>query len=143
VKCSGLDNLVLAGDYVAFGSNGPIDHYGDFNLGVVVIDLRNGRTVHSVPTGTPTPQQEINAGHAAGSSGVGPTTAIVLKSDGSVAWIVRNVYDMPMELEVHKADRAGTSVLASSADLDPGSLALAGATLYWIQGGKPFAATFK
>jgi hypothetical protein len=43
--------------------------------------------------------------------------------------------------EVHAADRTGSRLLASGPTIDPHSLALAGSTLYWTQGGKPFTAS--
>jgi hypothetical protein len=33
-------------------------------------------------------------------------------------------------------DKNGSRLLASSTEIDPSSLALAGSTLYWTQGGK-------
>jgi len=41
---------------------------------------------------------------------------------------------------VHAADMAGSRLLASGSDLDPTSLALAGNTLYWTEGGQPHSA---
>jgi len=36
---------------------------------------------------------------------------------------------------------AGTRLLASGFDVSPSSLALAGSTIYWTQGGKPESST--
>jgi len=72
-----------------------------------------------------------------GDIGLGETTAIVVKSDGSVAWIVRT-NDGP---QVRFADKTGEHLLAAASPaIDPNSLALAGSTLYWTQGGKPMSA---
>jgi hypothetical protein len=99
---------------------------------VIVRNLRTGRVVYRVPTGTstvPTPR----------SIGIGPAVAIVVKSDGSVAWIVETGYPVA-EYQVHAVDKSGSRVLASGTNIDPHSLALAGGTFYWTQGGKPASA---
>jgi hypothetical protein len=72
-----------------------------------------------------------------GDIGLGDTAAIVVKSDGSVAWIV-TTSDGP---QVRSVDKTGEHLLAASPEIDPTSLALAGSTLYWMQGGKPMSAT--
>jgi hypothetical protein len=43
--------------------------------------------------------------------------------------------------EVHAADKAGSRLLATGANIEPNSLALVGNTLYWTQEGKPYFAT--
>jgi hypothetical protein len=100
---------------------------------IVVRDLRNGRVLHRLPTGTPTTPPKN------GDVGVGIGTAIVVKSDGAVAWIVVGS-GTNGEYQVHAFDKAGGRVLASSREIIPSSLALAGSTLYWTQGGKPMSA---
>jgi hypothetical protein len=131
-SCGGISRETLAGPIVAFAEGSSA---GALSLGggaahefVVVCDLRSGRAVHRVPTG-PSPSHE----------GIGPAEAIVLKGDGAVAWIVQT---SPEEgtYQVQALDRSGTRKLASGADIDPHSLALAGSTLYWIQAGKPISA---
>jgi hypothetical protein len=97
---------------------------------VIVRDLRSGRVLRSTPTGTSTNPMVV---------GVGPTTSIVLKKDGAVAWIVDTSGEQN-RYQVHAADRSGARLLASGSDVDPSSLALAGSTLYWTQGGKAFSA---
>jgi hypothetical protein len=95
---------------------------------VVVRDLRDGRILHSLPTGTSaTPPRN-------GDVGIGSTTAIVVKSDGAVAWIVAT-NTRPYETQVHAVDATGSRVLAASSAIDGSSLALAGSTIYWTQGG--------
>ena len=71
---------------------------------------------------------------------------MVLKTDGSVAWInefglVVNKFGTvhPMEYEVHAVDKNGSRVLGSGTNVDPHSLALAGSTLYWTQDGSPMS----
>jgi hypothetical protein len=130
VPCGGVQRESLAGPLVAYeeGAGGE-----DANTYLVVVrNLRTGRVMHKLPTGTPvTPRPSW--------VGIGPTTALVVKGDGAVAWIVETGY--PTEYQVHAVDKTGSRVLASGADIDPSSLALAGHTLYWTQGGQPFSAS--
>jgi len=122
------------------------------SLRVIVRDLRTGRVLHEVPTGTP-PKPEP------GSVGVGNVVALVLKRDGSVAWIAkdseRSATAKAPYFDVYATDKSGTRLLASGTDVDPSSLALSvgathtgdypdaseGSTLYWTQDGKPYSAT--
>jgi hypothetical protein len=136
-ECPGVGFETLTGPIVAYEESygekgGPVAS----NL-VVVRDLRKGRVLHRVPTGTaqlPRPQ-------VVGDGGV---VAIVAKADGAVAWIVQTFYSSnsaPSEYEVHAVDKTGNRLLASGAQINSHSLALAGSTLYWTQGGKPMSAT--
>jgi hypothetical protein len=103
---------------------------------VVVRDLRNGRFIHLVPTGTKVPKSL--------DVGIGPVVSIVVKSDGAVAWIVEDELgpaSAPVEYEVHALDKAGSRLLASGTDVGPRSLALRGSMLYWTKGEKPFSAS--
>jgi hypothetical protein len=86
-----------------------------------------------VPTGTNGPS----------SIGLGPVTSLVLKSDGAVAWIARNkpIGEPATSYEVHAVDKTGARLLAAGDEIAPGSLVLAGGTLYWTQGGRPMSAT--
>jgi hypothetical protein len=70
--------------------------------------------------------------------GVGPAVAIVAKPDGAVAWIAET--GEPTEYQVHAVDSSGSRTLASGKDIDSGSLALAGNTLYWTQNGQATSA---
>lgn len=122
---------------------------------VVVRNLRTGQVLHKMPTGTPLkPKPNYD--------GVGPIVGLVLKSDGSVAWIAED-YARSAEpngtgapyFDVYAADNAGTRLLASGTSVDPSSLSLSvgsidvggirrpivGSTLYWTQGGVPFSTT--
>jgi hypothetical protein len=120
---------------------GPIVSYKDVSAGpsydyeaVVVSDLRTGRTLRILRN-----SERVGAG-------VGAVVAIVVKADGAVAWIVEahrelsspiNGYNGAVEYAVEAADESGKRLLASGPGIDPASLALAGSTLYWTQGGKP------
>jgi hypothetical protein len=98
-----------------------------------VLDLRSGRVLHRVPTGVTDPPNPHFVG-------AGPTVAIVVKSDGSVAWIL-DTDQHENEFQVHALDKTGERVLATGSDIASESLALAGSALYWTQGGKPFSTT--
>ncbi len=127
--CGGPRREVLDGAFVAYEDGGGGQATNTYL--VVVRNLRSGRVIHRLPTGTPvTPKPSW--------VGIGPTTAIEVRGDGAVAWIVETGY--PTEYQVHAVDRTGSRVLASGADIGPSSLALAGSMLYWMQGGQPFSA---
>jgi hypothetical protein len=134
----GISHEVLAGPLVAYAEiAGPVG-CGFCHWAVIVHNLRTGRTLTREPTGKPVnPALQENYG-------VGPVTAIVLKSDGAVAWIAdaRAAEGRPSEggYQVHADDRSGSRLLASSEDIEPGSLALAGSIVYWSENGKPFSA---
>jgi hypothetical protein len=91
-------------------------------------------------------------------AGVGRIVAIVLKSDGAVAWVADDYQrttgvTTPSEtpyFDVEALDKSGFRLLASGSDVDPSSLALSvgasgigretlseeGNTVSWVQGGK-------
>jgi hypothetical protein len=135
----GIDLETLAGPMAAYeySSSGPTGA----DWGVVVTDLSNGKVVHSVPTGTPAHPEppRIEGGLTHRNVGIGPATAIVVKSDGAVAWIAEA--DREGDYQVHALDSAGSRLLATVGYRERSSLALVGSTLYWLQGGKPMSAT--
>ncbi len=127
----GVKNEVLAGSIVAYdeaSNESCCDHWW-----VVVRDLRDGHVLRRIPTGTRVTPKPLSVG-------IGPAVAIIVKRDGSVAWIVETIQELG-GYQVHAVDRSGGRVLASSPDIDPSSLALAGSTLYWTEGGQPFSAS--
>jgi membrane protease YdiL (CAAX protease family) len=135
--CGGTSHFALAGSIVAYqefqNEEGTFSSAeGHESWQIIVRDLRSGRVVREVPTGTPTPPSPrlIGAGFA---------TEIVVKSDGALAWIVESGV-LPSAFEVHAVDWAGSRLLASGSDIDPHSLALSGNTLYWTQGGSALSA---
>lgn len=123
----GIGSETIAGTTVAFQSDSATSE--NARRTIVVVDLRTGRSLRSITPGGP-----------------GFVTAIVVKSDGAVAWIVETKSE-PASAENHQmkhseyaveaADKSGNRVLATGPGIDPSSLALAGSTLYWTQGGKP------
>jgi hypothetical protein len=130
----GVSNVTLAGTTVAYAlerSSGT----GEFEkreLHVLVVSVRTGKTVHKVPTGILKPA-------VPGVVGAGETRTILVKSNGSVAWI-NDKFQKENRFEVHALDTTGERVLAVGSNIAPESLALAGNMLYWIQDGKPFSA---
>jgi hypothetical protein len=135
-ECSGVRREVLAGTIVAYEQ---VKTNCDPNCvwRVLVRDLRTGRLIHDDPTGTSTNPAYVER------EGVGPARAIVVKSNGSVAWL--NFADLSTQppgsvYQVHVSDKTGSRLLASGTDIDPSSLALTGSTLYWTRAGKRFSA---
>jgi hypothetical protein len=128
-------NIVLAGPIVAYEHYSFAEGLGGKRLGVAVQDLRTGATLRNEPTG----KAKIPGGEPELEFGIGHTTAIVVKGNGSVAWIVETSTQEDT-YQVHAADMTGSRLLASGPDIDPSSLALAGNALYWMQAGKPSSA---
>ena len=142
---SGIRLETLAGSIVAYEGGSASSHYGTSWL-VIVRDLRTGKVLHSVPTGTPAHPEppRTEDGITGQDVGIGPAAAIVVKSDGAVAWIVEAPNQgsgANYEYQVHAVDSTGSRVLAAGPEVEPRSLALAGSTLYWMVGGKPMSAT--
>jgi hypothetical protein len=132
-ESGGVVPVALVGPIVAYGvgESGGIEGVTESHSSneIWVRNLRTGKLIHRMPNGSP-----ARPGHV----GLGDTTAIVVKSDGSVAWIVGTSDGA----QVRSADKTGEHLLAAaSLAIDPNSLALAGSTLYWTQGGKPISAT--
>lgn len=130
----GVYREVLAGTMVAYGkesipgAQAPSD-IGSVNL-VLVRNLRTGRVAHNMPTGT--------APNGSANTGVGKISSMVLKSDGSVAWIAGGEAS-PVEYQVRVVDRRGERLLASGADVGTQSLRLKGSRISWTQGGRRFS----
>jgi hypothetical protein len=124
----------LAGPVVAYEVASAVGlATGDdrFTWQVVVRDLRSGRVLHRVPTGTAPANPFV--------VGVGPAVSIVVKIDGAVAWVAKAP---PSEgtYQLHVLDKTGTRLLASGTDIAPSSLAIAGSRLYWMDGANPDSA---
>ncbi len=141
----GVEHVTLAGSMVAYteSSSGPIESdAGSGGTWVYVRDLRNGRLLHKLLSGI-----QLQPHPPGYSKGVGPVISVVLKSDGAVAWIA---YDFlrtvasgslhPSYFDLYAAEASGERLVAAGTEINPFSLALAGSTLYWTQGGRPFSA---
>jgi hypothetical protein len=96
----------------------------------VVRDLRTGRVLHRVSSGT-----ALN-----GPDGIALTDQIVVNSRGAAAWSIESPFGAH-SYQVHAVEKTGSRLLVSGPDIDPYSLALVGSTLYWTQGGKPMSAS--
>jgi hypothetical protein len=123
----GVNDETLTGPLVAYQSSSlpATETSGRSEWVVVVRDLRTGRVLHNVPTGTPKlPSASV---------GIGTVLAIVLKRDAAVAWIAETDAARPSEFQVHVVDRSGSRLLAAGHDVNPPFLELAGGTLYWFQ----------
>jgi hypothetical protein len=126
---SGVSNIALTGSMVAYEKEiTGVGRNGENASGqwiVWVRDLRTGRVIHKVPTGTLVPPDPNFIGS-------GPATAIVVKGDGSVAWIAELYLGY---YEVHALDKTGERVLATGENIKPYTLGLNGNHLYWKQNG--------
>jgi hypothetical protein len=88
-------------------------------------------------------------------SASGGAVAIVLKSNGAVAWVAVDSERSEgagravgregevVYYDLYALDGTGERLVASGIEIDPSSLALAGSTFYWTQGGKPFSAVLQ
>ncbi len=134
-NCVGVETFALAGSVVAFGSTTIIEptlpsEAAQRRFLVQVRDLRTNRMLRIAPTGLPGQPKP-------GLTGIGRVRAIVVKSDGAVAWIAADETGAaPGAYEVGAADAAGLRLLAAGTGIDPGSLALTGSTLSWSQSGQ-------
>jgi len=109
---------------------------------VVVRDLSSGAVVHCIPSGTPAHPEppRTEDGLTFSQVGIGPVESLLVKSDGAVAWIAQDDFVGHSSYQVHALDKTGSRVLAEGPEVEPHSLALAGSTLYWTQGGVPHSA---
>jgi hypothetical protein len=155
--CAERSHVSLAGSAVA-AENSFVPECGCAAEGdiaeweIVVRNLRTGRVLHDVPTGTPLRPKPRYIG-------VGAVVGLVLNDDGSVAWIAQD-YERSATphgtgvpyFDVYASDETGTRLLASGTNIDPSSLALSAGdfgvsgmsrTVYWMQGGKSESATLE
>jgi hypothetical protein len=146
--CYAARAFVLAGPIVAYldlsisgSEEGTTTTEESRSFWLVVRDLRNGHIVHQVTTTahvTTAHPVERGRGFFARNR---PSGTFVVKRDGAVAWIAAAATSGVPRYDVRALDGAGNRLLAAGPEIDPHSLALAGGTLYWTQGGKPYSAT--
>ena len=125
----GVLPLALVGPVVAYGVGSAFPEHSFHE--VWVRNLATGKLLHRMPNGSPPEPGDV---------GIGDTEAIVVRPDGSVAWIA-TASDELGGVQVRSVDKTGSHLLAASPEIEPDSLALAGSTLYWTQGGKPMSAS--
>lgn len=125
--------FALAGDDVAYGSTfcGVDSGYSQ----VIVRSLDSGKVLRDRPgTSRSLVEQE------------GGIRSLVLKADGSVAWIATEAQlgnDANRLLQVRKDDIGGDTLLSSSLAVLPSSLKLHGSRLTWRDAGKLRSATLR
>jgi len=137
-------NITLHGTVVAYAKYRAVIEIAEV-VQLTVQDLRTGRVIRSVPDGVPL---KVTSDYF--SIGVGQISSIVLKTDGSVAWIARDVlrsekaeHETGKEVnyyDLYALDRHGERLIAAGTDVAPNSLALAGTVVYWTEGGTPHSA---
>lgn len=134
--CGGTRKAILAGPIVAYEQYDESANEAEWL--VLVRDLRNGKILRKLPTGTPLRPEPTYVG-------VGPVMSMVVKRDGAVAWITEDLErsrgrfdtsERRVYHEVEVADRTGTRVLAAGFRIKGSSLTLKGSTLHWRNGGK-------
>jgi hypothetical protein len=132
---------VLAGPVVAYEQHNESRDRAEWF--VLVRDLRTGKIVRKLPTGTPLKPEPTYIG-------VGQVMSVVVKPDGAVAWITEDdersvglpgTHGFRVYHEVEAADRNGTRVLAAGFRIKGSSLRLTRSTLHWRNGGKEETAT--
>jgi hypothetical protein len=121
---------------------GTVSAYESYEFGIdcsaakiAVTRLSDGKLLRSAPA--------INA--AVLCPGGDAVNSLVVKADGSVAWIgtggpVLGPASQAVT-EVHKLDRTGAHLLARAADIVPASLRLRGSKLTWKRDGRTYSAT--
>jgi hypothetical protein len=72
----------------------------------------------------------------------GPGDDLVLKPDGSVAWVTSDRCSGATILSVNRHDSTGTASVDAGPGIDPNSLAAGGSWLYWTNAGSPRSAPF-
>lgn len=125
----GTVDPTLGGGYVAYGEESA-DSEGAGGNYVIVQDIRSGRIFREVPAAYP--EVPISAKEG------GPIYGVVVKPDGSVAWIVQNPADHFI-FEVHVVDHRGARVVAI--EITPNSLRLHGSTICWVLAGQRVSTT--
>lgn len=128
VFASSLGPIALAGRFVGYGTfyEGPAG--GSYAL-VRVRDLRSGRELARVQTGTTTEEHDAQA----------EIGSLVVKRNASVAWI-ESAFTEPgtTRQRVRRLDRDGDATLDEGAAIDPGSLVLSRdrRTIAWTHAGE-------
>jgi hypothetical protein len=125
--------VALAGRDAGYG----LARYGvdTVSAEVIVRDLADGRQLQALPASTKVFPESLQS-----------VAAIVLKSDGAVAWISQAssiIGRASAVLEVQRADSRGQALLASGRSIVARSLRLRGSTLTWRAGSGTLSATLR
>jgi hypothetical protein len=119
--CAGVDAIAVNGRFVAYALIEASRDAAASSL--FILDLRNG------------PRQQVWQGGAVNSSaGATFVDGLLVTRAGVVAWIVRVDLEVGGQREVHVRSGGKDTVLDTGPQIVPGSLALAGLTLYWTNG---------
>ena len=114
----------VSGRYVAFLVVGP----GPSSMRV--FDMVTGHPTFSAYTYPPGPPSSL------------PSANLVLKPDGSVAWLSKSTVNYTVTWYVNRHDSTGTATVDSGPGIEPQSLAAGGSWLYWTDAGSPRSAPF-
>jgi hypothetical protein len=149
--CEGVTHMVLARETVAYESfstepsniertEAVVREY------VVTRNLSSGHVVHRVPTG-------VALEESAQRKGVGSVVSIVVKPDGSAAWIAQDggrTAQAEKELgrrvtfyDVYEVDASGEHELAFGTEIAPHSLTRTGSIVHWRAAGKTYSAELR
>ena len=134
---AGVEKFTLTGPMLAYESFDEAIPGARWE--VQVRDLSNGRLLRAVPTGPPLAPNEP-------SNGVGPLVTLLVKRDGSAAWIAKDYARTgagSAYYDVEAVDHSGSRLLASGTNIKPHSLKLVGSALQWEQGGKLMSTTLR
>jgi hypothetical protein len=140
----GIRKITRGGAFVAYeavSTVARIDPAPNDNVWKVIVrNLRNGHTVHSVPTGSLLRPRRY-------SEGVGSVTMLVVRRDGAVAWIAqdneRTNGEPPTYYDIYASGRHGTRLLAHGRQIRGSYLRLVGMGVQWTEAGKRRAAVLR
>lgn len=133
--------VAVSGRRLAFG----VDSIGRDGLGdrIVVQDIVTGHYRRDFFNGTFHQADRARCGNDGSYEGVGPTTDIVLRSDGAIAWIAQRLCAPAAEksFEVHARIGGRTVTLDAGTGIGPTSLVLRRDGLLWTRDGTTRRAT--
>jgi hypothetical protein len=126
------DHFALAGTVVAYGLN----RFG-IDTGTTTVVVRRLVSGHVVHQDAATSRGVVE--------GYGSAKSLVVKTDGSDAWIGvdNSIIGHGRVIEVHRHDGRGTALLDSAASIEPASLKLHGSRLTWRDGGATRQSTLR
>jgi hypothetical protein len=124
-RATGVGPVVVAGDVAAYGlTRSGVD---TVSAQMVVRRLTDGAQLASAAATARTPVEAAQS-----------VDSLVVKSDGAVAWVgdAHSVFaPRGTDIEVHKIDRHGATLLDSGPTVSLTSLRLRGSNLSWKHGG--------